>query len=200
MVMELECDVYPPSLVLFLEEEIVSNGLLPWVDIGLLIEYTILHLAGQERFEPAALVGPYVPFAMGTEWSIYFHAKPGVRDVMIAVLLDGYDVATPQAGGPPSVGDRAGQLHLECTLEVGSDSQVLEQEVQVADIINASSQAQWRYFEFRNVGDDPGHMDNQDDQARVIIKEFDDLSDLIFTIWTVQVIQHHTVTVEQDDT
>lgn len=178
---------YPPLGVLYLDEEMSSNGMLPYIHIGEYLEQAIWHLAGQMKAPPGVWLGAVdktdgdvARVADGGSLTRSFLLKPGARDVRISLLVSTDDTTVDE-------------MEVEVTLASGaySESQIVNRGnpygVQLIDAWDTG-------FIFYSVGDYPGMLKNRDKTALLTISP--NGADLL--LWSFNIFQNHTVQLEQE--
>jgi hypothetical protein len=181
---ELFSELLPNSFILRLEDESISNGFQPDSRTGISLNWALLHLAGQMR--SFAVMGPYIYVAHDVPLELSFLLKPWARDVEVVLVWEAYGV---QEDG------REFLITLE--LISGSTTRVFAQDftTNIAGEAIPIEAAYENSFTFSGVGDDPGKAANRDENA--VIRITPNNADI--GIFSIAVLQHHSVRLFQDD-
>jgi len=176
----------PPVGVLDLDEEMASNGMLPFIHIGEYLEWAIWHLAGQMRALPGLWLGAVdtsggsaTRVADGGTLTQSWMLKPGGRDVLVSILASTDDI-------------EVNEMEIEITLAGGtySSNKILTKNgpygIQLIDAWDA-------HFMFRDVGQYPGMIKNRYKTMSLTISP--NGADLL--LWGVNLNMDHTVQLEQ---
>jgi hypothetical protein len=175
-------ELFPSRAIVDLQDEMVSNGMLPYVHVGELIEHTLRHLFGQTRAAPGLWLGSTtgpLQITDGGNFTRRFMLKPGARDIMVDLVF-----STP---------DEDREFEVAVSINSGSTLKTVTRSVPAgqATTLNQALQA---FFTIYNVGDDPGKLSNYDASADV--KVACNGADLY--LWSVSLHQLHTAVIEQD--
>jgi hypothetical protein len=190
---QIICPLFPPAAIVNLEEEIVSNGFLPAVDVGFLLAAALWTLGGQARSHGFWL-GSYAHAASfsqtpgshavpGNALFTSFLLKPGARTVTVELFCE-FGVGSSDYGDFEITGILgSGDVEKTRTLAItGSGVDRLEYARQVT-------------LTFEDVGDFPGRMANRDENAYLVIAAPN--FGVPFQIWGLLIHQEHTVRIEQ---
>jgi hypothetical protein len=177
---EILCELVPPRSIVEFDPRMISNGFLPDTGVGLLLVFSMWHLAGQTR-QHAIWTGGYNDPSEGLVFPFPFLLKPGARDVIVDVVFD--FVSESDSGAYQiTAGILSNSVNKEVTYNVtGSEVSLLENARRVV-------------FVLTDVGAYPGKLANRDEDAILTITGTGDN----LRLWSVSYEQQHTIKILQD--
>lgn len=187
----------PPSAIVNLEEEQVSNGFLPDVMTGIHLATAMLTLAGQARTH-SLILGRHSTSdsnvvridASGT-FEVGFLLKPGARDVYVSLMFTDQGL------------DLDGGEEYEVTVGILADSELVERTFSMTTqgglTAEGLASAYTKSVMLPEVGKYPGRLVNRHDNAKLQVSVNAPSQNTRILLLAVNILQLHTSTIVQED-